>query len=62
LWAGLPTNLWANLPTAVRNGFCKGGGGKAAIQGVSGIDACFSKLAFSSEEWDRVMKFDLLIL
>jgi hypothetical protein len=41
MWAELPTNLWANLPTAVRDGLFKeklgwgadeaGGGGKAAI-------------------------------
>jgi hypothetical protein len=30
------------------------------IQGASGIEAHFSKLAFSSEEWDRVMKFGQL--
>jgi hypothetical protein len=23
LWAGLPTNLWADLPMAVRDGFCE---------------------------------------
>jgi hypothetical protein len=32
------------------------------IQGASGIDARFSKLAFSSQEWDRVMKFGQIIL
>ncbi len=32
------------------------------VQGASGIDARFSKLAFSYEEWDWVMKFELLIL
>jgi hypothetical protein len=41
MWAELPTNLWANLSTAVRDGLFKdklgrgagvaGGGGKAAI-------------------------------
>jgi hypothetical protein len=41
MWAELPTNLWANLPTAVRDGLFKeklgrgaggaGGGGKVAI-------------------------------
>jgi hypothetical protein len=34
----------------------------AALQGASGIDAHFSKLAFSSEEWDREMKFGQLII
>ncbi len=41
MWAELPTNLWANLPTAVRDGLFKeklgrevggaGGGGKVAL-------------------------------
>jgi hypothetical protein len=41
MWAELPTNLWANLPTAVRDGLYQeklgrgvgaaGGGGKAAV-------------------------------
>jgi hypothetical protein len=41
MWAELPTNFWANLPTAVRDGLFKeklgrgegaaGGGGKVAI-------------------------------
>ncbi len=41
MWTELPTNLWANLPTAVRDGLFKeklgrgagaaGGGGKVAI-------------------------------
>ncbi len=44
MWAELPTNLWANLPTAVRDGLFKeklrrgagaaGGGGKVAIATV----------------------------
>jgi hypothetical protein len=44
MWAELPTNLWANQPTAVRDGLFKeklergagaaGGGGKAAIATV----------------------------
>ncbi len=41
MWAELPTNLWADLPTAVRDGLLKeklrrgagaaGGGGKVAV-------------------------------
>ncbi len=50
MWAELPTNLWANLPTAVRDGLFKdkwggggtaGGGGKGAIAtGTPHQDLC----------------------
>ncbi len=50
MWAELPTNLWANLPTAVRDGLFQeklgwgagaaGGGGKAAIATAPPIKIC----------------------
>jgi hypothetical protein len=50
MWAESPTNLWANQPTAVRDGLFKeklewwagaaGGGGKAAIATVPPTKIC----------------------